>query len=323
MQLYSRPKTRPTTVINGKSLKSVTQIRAKTEATSGAEVKEVEKVNGVRICQSRVGNPILQFLVKLKDNDNENIWIPAKNVSEDIRKEFNRTWWRICKEGNEKELQKYLALGGETLIYTQDMNLRSALHFASGIGSTSSVKAIIESGAEIDSEDKDGYTPLHIASGYLHQEVVKILLEAGADPELQDYSGRSALDLVDMLKANTPATTVMYSRRRALEDVAQCLESFVYEEVLPLSLQASRVSTDGIIEYLVEWPDDYESFWVSEKQVADDLISDFQQGLSSEPFQRVLASRKSEKKGKEYLVQWQDSDIPSWESDMTNFNFRE
>jgi signal recognition particle protein len=219
------------------------------------------------------------------------------------------------------------------------MNLRSALHFASGIGSTSSVKAIIESGAEIDSEDKDGYTPLHIASGYLHQEVVKILLEAGADPELQDYSGRSvcaasfhpftiltkqkALDLVDMLKANTPATTVMYSRRRALEDVAQCLESFVYEEVLPLSLQASRVSTDGIIEYLVEWPDDYESFWVSEKQVADDLISDFQQGLSSEPFQRVLASRKSEKKGKEYLVQWQDSDIPSWESDMTNFNFRE
>jgi hypothetical protein len=93
MQLYSRPKTRPTTVINGKSLKSVTQvvrlisfesdfpdfspviqIRAKTEATSGAEVKEVEKVNGVRICQSRVGNPILQFLVKLKDNDNENIW---------------------------------------------------------------------------------------------------------------------------------------------------------------------------------------------------------------------------------------------------------
>ena len=91
MQLYSRPKTRPTTVI--KSLRSVTQvarlisfesdfpnfspviqIRAKTEATSGAEVKEVEKVNGVRIFQSRVGNPILQFLVKLKDNDNENIW---------------------------------------------------------------------------------------------------------------------------------------------------------------------------------------------------------------------------------------------------------
>lgn len=48
---------------------------------------------------------------------------------------------------------------------------------------------------------------------------------------------------------------------------------------------------------------DYESFWVSEKQVADDLISDFEQGLSSEPFQRVLASRKSEKRGKEYLVQ--------------------
>jgi signal recognition particle protein len=184
-------------------------------------------------------------------------------------------------------LRRYFSLSLLKLPFSL-LTINSALHFASGIGSTSSVKAIIESGAEIDSEvillircflayfywnpqDKDGYTPLHIASGYLHQEVVKILLEAGADPELQDYSGRSvcaasfhpftiltkqkALDLVDMLKANTPATTVMYSRRRALEDVAQCLESFVYEEVLPLSLQASRVSTDGIIEYLVEWPD--------------------------------------------------------------------
>lgn len=249
--------------------------------------------------------------------------IPAKNVSEDIRKKFNSAWWRICKEGNENEVQKYLALGGETLTYTRDMNSRSALHFAAGIGSTSSVKAIIESGAEIDSEDKDGYTPLHIASGYLHQEIVKILLEAGANPELQDYSGRSALDLVEMLKANTPATTVTYSRRRALEDVAQCLESFVYEEMLPLSLQASRVSTNGNTEYLIEWPDEYESLWVSEKQVADDLISDFQEGLSSEPFQCILSSKGSEKNGKEYLVQWQDSDIPSWESDMTNYNFRE
>ena len=66
---------------------------------------------------------------------------------------------------------------------------------------------------------------------------------------------QKALDLVEMLKANTPATTVTYSRRRALEDVAQCLESFVYEEMLPLSLQASRVSTNGNTEYLIEWLD--------------------------------------------------------------------
>jgi len=50
--------------------------------------------------------------------------IPAKNVSEDIRKKFNSAWWRICKEGNENEVQKYLALGGETLTYTRDMNSR-------------------------------------------------------------------------------------------------------------------------------------------------------------------------------------------------------
>ena len=41
---------------------------------------------------------------------------------------------------------------------------------------------------------------------------------------------------------------------------------------------------------------EYESLWVSEKQVADDLISDFQEGLSSEPFQCILSSKGSEKK---------------------------
>lgn len=283
----------------------------KNKSTRGEQVKEVEKVRAVRIFQN-MGLHSLQFLVELK-NTEEIIWIPAENVSEDVRRNFSESWWKACKEGNHKEVQKFLSFGGEALTSSRDGNLRSALHFASGIGSTISVRALIESGTEIDTEDNDGYTPLHIASGYFHKEIVKNLLEAGANPELQDLSGRSALDLVEILKANTPATTVNYSRRIALEDVAKCLESFVFEEIVPLRVQNSRVNSSGTTEYFVEWPDDYESLWVPEKQIADDLILDFQEDRSSDSFVRILGSRKAIDNENEYLVQWADSYIPSWE----------
>ena len=55
------------------------------------------------------------------------------------------------------------------------------------------MQALLARGAEIDRQDKYGWTALISASENGHQGIVKALLAAGADIDLQDTNGRTAL----------------------------------------------------------------------------------------------------------------------------------
>jgi len=51
--------------------------------------------------------------------------------------------------------------------------------------------------ANVNKQDKEGYTPLMRAAFNSHDEIVKLLLAKGADPKLKEKKGKTALDLAE------------------------------------------------------------------------------------------------------------------------------
>lgn len=68
-----------------------------------------------------------------------------------------------------------------------------------------------------------GYTPLHMAVGYSHISTVRVLLEAGANPEIVDTQGRNVLQLVDSIREQMPLNPQLAGKRVALEEVSALL----------------------------------------------------------------------------------------------------
>ncbi|CAL6307833.1 unnamed protein product [Bathycoccus prasinos] len=136
-------------------------------ASQKDSMRTVENIHGCRINQLDPSNFRLEFLASF-EGSSHSVWVPSKNVAEDIRRKFSREWWALCRE--EKKSPNFSALmegSGEVLVKARDMKNRSL------------------------KQDCEGYTSLHIAAGYLNTETVEILLRAGADPEVEDDSGRS------------------------------------------------------------------------------------------------------------------------------------
>ena len=165
-----------------------------------ANAREVESAEGLRIVRSGVegGDDAfgLEFLLRVKGLD-EDVWVPAALVADDVKRDYEAQWWKACREGDFEVVERMLRGGGEALAAARDDDGRSALHYACGVGSEECVRAIIARGAEVDAKDKDSFTPLHIAAGYLHEKIVETLVRGGANPELEDSTGRSPLDLVE------------------------------------------------------------------------------------------------------------------------------
>jgi signal recognition particle 43 kDa protein len=286
-----------------------------------ANAREVESAEGLRIVRSGTEGSDdafeLEFLLRVKGVDSD-VWVPAALVADDVKRDYEAKWWKACREGDFDVVERMLKGGGEALASARDDDGRSALHYACGVGSEECVRAIIARGAEVDAKDKDSFTPLHIAAGYLHEKIVETLVRSGANPELEDATGRSPLDLVETLTINTPATTVTFARRSVLESIAKTLEQFVFEEVPPAAIKRSRVADDGSgdTEFLVEWLDDFGDQWVARRDVADDLVRDFENGLEYATVARAYEppSRQSgPKKNRRKLVAWADGAPPTWE----------
>jgi len=193
-----------------------------------------------------------------------------------------------------------------------DDNRRSALHFVAAIGSAKCCQLLIDAGADVNLQDREGYTPMHMAAGYMQTSAMQQLLEAGADPEIKDKTGRDCVTLVNNLRLQMPANPAVLQRRLALEQVANVLVDRLYDEADVASVLEERTTPSGEKEYLVQFRDESPDSWVSERDMAEDVLSDWQQGLETAAVATLL-DMKEYGTEREFLVQWADGTWESWE----------
>ncbi|KAK4442326.1 ankyrin repeat-containing domain protein [Podospora aff. communis PSN243] len=104
--------------------------------------------------------------------------------------------------GNQTSIRLLIDRGADINSRSQDG--RTALHFAVGSDSFWSkeerdgrIEALVELGADIDAVDPDGRTPLSIAAEYKMEPAVRLLVEKGAEVNSRDKAGRTPLSWLE------------------------------------------------------------------------------------------------------------------------------
>jgi ankyrin repeat protein len=97
------------------------------------------------------------------------------------------------KWGHVKTARKIIEIGAD--VEAQSKDGETPLHLASRNGGVEVVRMLIERGADVATRNKDGETPLHRASRYREVEVVHMHIERGADMAVQDKYGETPLHL--------------------------------------------------------------------------------------------------------------------------------
>jgi len=111
---------------------------------------------------------------------------------------YTSTYWEgytpLClavTEGHEEVIKLLLECGAN--VNAQGKNGKTALHSAVEKGHEEVVKLLLECGANVDAQDKDGKSILQFAVEKQHEKFVKLLLECGANVHTQDKDGKTVL----------------------------------------------------------------------------------------------------------------------------------
>ena len=100
----------------------------------------------------------------------------------------------IClaaRKGNAEILQLLLRSGAQINQLAEDRSCSAIFDAALG-NQKNIIKILIEAGADVDIQSKDGQTALVVAAGSGYDEIAEMLFKAGADPDIKDCLGSSA-----------------------------------------------------------------------------------------------------------------------------------
>lgn len=108
-------------------------------------------------------------------------------------KSGGRTALSIAAEKKDDALLWTLIENDPSNVDLADVNSRTPLSFAAGVGSIFGIEALFEHGADIDAQDMSGRTPLSWAAAGGHISAARFLLRNNVRPESLDIWGKTPL----------------------------------------------------------------------------------------------------------------------------------
>ena len=109
----------------------------------------------------------------------------------DYLQQSGKSTLHVAAEGNSFEVVSYLLKEGANPELLDAMG-RTALHGAAADGCTDAVRAFVQGGAALDTQDAvEQWTALHFASAYNKLGCVELCLAGGANPNIADKWGRT------------------------------------------------------------------------------------------------------------------------------------
>ena len=95
------------------------------------------------------------------------------------------------------DLVRMIIENGTDVDSMDDQFYKTALHRAVAGGHQEIVEFLLNKGADVNAQDREGRTPLHYASERGHKDVAKLLIDKGADVNAKNNEGQTAEDIAN------------------------------------------------------------------------------------------------------------------------------
>jgi len=136
------------------------------------------------------------------------------------------------------DLKRVTELLAEQSVDSKDEDERTPLHLASsafGNNGLDAVNLLLNKGANVNSQDKKGWTALHYAASYQHIRTVKLLLRNSANVNLTNENGESVLHLLARIPCDLKSSFTKVTSKELIEVL-----SLVLAKGASINLQDSR-----------------------------------------------------------------------------------
>ena len=116
----------------------------------------------------------------------------GKNIfDEEIAKELGKKLIEVCANGEKKDVEELIDMGAD--VNAENKKGWTALMCASRYGHKEVVELLIQKGADVNAENNKGWTALMLASAECHKEIAEVLIQNGADVNQKNDYGKTAL----------------------------------------------------------------------------------------------------------------------------------
>lgn len=162
---------------------------------------------------------------------------------------------------------------------------QAMLHLAASLGLSQFCSALLSSGAHVDIQDKNGYSPLHFAALHGNEDIISDLLRHNAEPSIRTYFGQTYLNILHGEEPSFSRRSSIHITRPTLSSqypVSQGMFTFVGDD--ESAVDDDYEEEDGLSQDEHEYPEshfdfafneDDSEFSASSSEYSFDMSSDY------------------------------------------------